>query len=242
MRPFATTLLGLVLAAGPASAQGVNLHWDDCGGGSGAAINRTFACDTNAGDPFTMFVSVVPGVEMPQFVAAEARLDVLVAGPSLPPWWQVASGQCRAGALSVTCDPNAFGTLACADLWDGAQPISAYQVTSAPVPYAFRLQFGAALAAPSPITAGELGQELVVGAVRLTRAKSAGPGSCDGCLAGGCFVVQDVKLMQPAGVGDFLLVSPATNNWVQINGGIGWWNCYVASANRTWGSIKTLYR
>lgn len=242
MKASVSAMLLLALAAGHASAQGVNLYWNDCGGGSGAAINQVFACDTNLGGPFTMVLSVVPALEMPQFVAAEARLDVLVAGASLPPWWQVASGQCRAGALNVTCDPIEFGALACADVWDGAQPLSVYQVTTAPVPYAFRIQFGAALAAPSPIPAEELGQELVVGAVRLTRAKSTGAEACDGCLTGACFVVEQLKLMQPAGVGDVILNTSATNNWVQFNGGIGWWNCYVPNVNRTWGSIKTLYR
>lgn len=241
MKAFATTFLLLALAAGPATAQGFNLYWNDCGGG-GAAIDQVFACDTNVGDPFTMYVSVVPSLEMPQFVGVEANVDVLVAGASLPPWWQLATGQCRAGDLNATCDPNEFGAIACPDIWDGAQAVSAFQVTAAPVTWAFRFRFAAAVQSPSPITAAELGQELVVGAIRLTRDRTTGAGACDGCLSGACFVVQDMKLVQPAGVGDILLTSPATNNWVQFNGGIGWNNCYVPNVNRTWGSIKSLYR
>lgn len=230
------------LAVPAAFAQGVNLYWNDCGGGTNAAINQTFACDTNVGDPLVMFLSVVSPYEVPQFVAVEASVDVLVSGGSLPPWWQLGAGQCRDGAMRATCDPNEFGTPACPDIWDGAQPISVYQVTSAPVTWAFRFRFAAAVQYPSPISTAEVGQELVVGLVRVTRDKSTGPGACDGCLAGACFVAEQVKLMQPAGLGDLLLTSPATNNWVQLNGGIGWQNCYVPNVNRTWGAIKTLYR
>jgi hypothetical protein len=240
---FFLATLALGSLAPPATlAQGLNLYWNDCGGGTGAAISRNFACDTNTGDPFTMVLSVFPPYEMPQFVGVEARIDALVNSASLPPWWQTAVGQCRAGAVSATCDPNSFGALSCPDLWDGAPAVSASQVTSAPVSWGFIIRIAGAVQVPSPITAEEVGQELIAAVVRISRIKTVGAGACEGCPIGACFVASQVKLSQPFGVGDVILSYPAANNWVQLNGGTGNYNCYVPAMNRTWGAIKTLYR
>lgn len=244
MRVALLVLFLFVLAAHAAFAQGgVNLYWNDCGGGPGAATDLTFACDTDTGDPFMMFLSVIPPVEVPQFVAAEARVFGLVNGPTLPPWWQTATGQCRQNATSVTCDPAAFGPLTCADIWAGASPLSVYDVSNDPAHGTMLIRIGAALAQPIALTAEMAGhEELVVGAIRISRAKSAGADACAGCITGACFSVEYCRLLQPAGVGDITVTSPAVNNWVQYNGGAGWYNCYVPAVNRTWGAIKTLYR
>lgn len=231
------------LTAPAAFAQGVNLYWNDCGGGAGATISSSFACDTDAGDPFMMVLSVFPPVEMPQFVGLEASFDVLVNAASLPPWWQTASGQCRAGAISGSCDANAFGTFSCPDLWGGAHPVSVSQtVPSAFASWAFILRLAAAVAEPSPITAADVGQERIAGVVRISRAKTVGADACPGCLIGACFVVTQVKLVPAIGGDAVILTNPAVSNWVQLNGGTGNYNCYVPAINRTWGSIKTLYR
>lgn len=238
-------LLALLLALGVPAAfaqGGVNLYWDDCGGTAGPVSSKTFACDTDLGGPFTMILSVLPPAELPQFVGIEAYVDVVVNAPSLPPWWQMDTGQCRAGALSATCDPNAFVATACEPIWGGATPLSVFDLVGAPVGWGFRVRLTGAIAEPIALTAAQADQELVVGAVRITRARTTGADACAGCETGACFVATEARLMQPDGVGDFLLSTPAVSNWVQINGGNGWFNCYVPAANRTWGAIKALYR
>ena len=239
---FLATLALATLATSPALAQGINLFWNDCGGGGNAVINKTFACDANTGEPLTMVLTAYAPVEMPQLVGVEARVDVLVNSSSLPDWWQTASGQCRAGAVSMTADVSTFGTLSCVDIWDGATTVSFSQVTSAPVPSGFKLVFAGAVPAPSPITAEEVGQELVVGLVRISRIKTVGADACAGCLVGACFVATEVKLVTSGNIADYYLTNPVINNWVQLNGGTGNYNCYVPAVNRTWGAIMALYR
>ena len=239
---FLATLALASSAAPSAFAQGLNLFWNDCAGGSGAVINKTFTCDSNNGDPFTMFLSAYPPIEMPQFVAIEARIDVLVNSTTLPAWWQMGTGECRANALTSNCEPTTFGTISCLDIWDGASAVSIAQVVTAPAAYGFSYRLVGAIPSPSPIVADEVGQELVLGVVRLSRAKTVGATACPGCFIGACFVASEVKLEQASGVGDVILTQPGVSNWVEFNGGTGHYNCYVPAVNRTWGAIKALYR
>lgn len=235
----------LVLALlGPANvhAQGINLYWNDCSGGTTQSIDATFACDTNTGAAFTAIVSAFPPVEMPQFVGVEYVVDALVNAATPPPWWQVDLGQCRAGALTATSDPTAMGAVSCPDIWHGEPPTSIYDITTTIVPNGFRIRGAAAIAQPSAITVADVGQEFVVGAVRISRAKTTGADACAGCLTGACFALNQVRLVDSSGANTVYLQSPRDNNWVQYNGGTGNYNCYVPAVNRTWGAIKTLYR
>lgn len=229
----------LALGAPPAFAQGgINLFWDDC---SVAGLRlRTFACNTNTGPAFTMVFSVIPSVEMPQFVAADLRIDALVQAATLPPWWQAATGQCRAGAISASFDPNTFPNLDCPDIWGGALPLFAQQIEPGYLANAFRIRAAGALAAPSPITAAMLGTELNVCTVSILRSHSTGADACAGCLAGVCFVGTQCVLQQPAGVGDYYVTTPATNNFIDFQ--ISTYECYTPTRNRTWGAVKGLYR
>ena len=239
---FLANLALATLATPPTFAQGINLFWDDCGGLGNGTINKSFACDANSGTPFTMVLSAYPPVEMPQFVAIDATIDALVNGASLPAWWQMGTGQCRANAMTANCEPTTFGTLGCLDIWDGASVVTISQVMSAPVAWGFRFRIAAAVPEPSPITVDEVGEELVVGLVRISRTKTVGATACAGCYVGACFVASQVRLQQSSGIGDVYLTQPAVGNWVQFNGGTGYYNCYVPAVNRTWGAIKTLYR
>ncbi len=241
-RALLVLLLSTVAAPSAFGQGGINLFWNDCGEGGSAGSNKTFACNTNTGDPFTMFLSAYPPVEMPQFVGVEAYVDFIANAQTLPSWWQLDTGQCRAGALSVTCDPVSYGFTTCPPIWGESQPVGIFDVTGVSAAWGFRVRIAAAVPQPVPLTAEMVGQEMVVGAVRITRAKSTGADACEGCLTGACMVLSRVTLVQAEGVGDFVLTTPGVNNWVQYNGGNGFYNCEVPAANRTWGAIKALYR
>jgi len=72
-----------------------------------------------------------------------------------------------------------------------------------------------------------------------------GTGSCAGCTDGACIVFTSQKLTEPLGVGDYTITSPALRQYVtfQSGGALGG-GCpaVVPTQNRTWGSVKSLYR
>src|SRR5262245_6411620 len=85
---FSLTLLGF---ASLAHAGAVNLRWNQCWG-DGGVVNKNFACDTNVGS-HVLVASFVPDAPVfpPQTpfaaVGLESMLDIAVASPVLPAWW-----------------------------------------------------------------------------------------------------------------------------------------------------------
>ena len=76
-------------------------------------------------------------------------------------------------------------------------------------------------------------------------AKTTGLGACGGCTGGACIVLQSIRLLQPVGVGDFLLTNPAASQYVVWQG----WSdprvqcpAVTPARTRTWGAIKAIYR
>ena len=55
-------------------------------------------------------------------------------------------------------------------------------------------------------------------------------------------MLNEIRLDQPAGVGDYRIFTPITQAYVTYAGGIP--NCLavVPTQNRTWGQVKALYR
>lgn len=241
MRRALLVLCFVTLAPPAAFAQyGLNLFWGDCS--PLGFTSATFACNTNTGAPLTMFVSVYPGSELPQFVGVEVTIYSIVNGTTLPSWWQMGTGQCRDGAMTANAEPSSYGLVQCDPIWGAQAPVTAFVVESLPVAWGFRFRFAAAIPEPNPITAELARQELMVGAVRISKVKSTGAGACAGCELGACFMHPQVRLVQPSGVGDLWITYPANSGWVQVNGGNGAYNCYIPARNRTWGEIKALYR
>ena len=75
------------------------------------------ACDTNAGS-HTLIGSFVapPGVD--SMSANEVVIDLESASPSLPDWWKMRTGLCRAGSLTWSFDFTG-GPFTCYDYWQG---------------------------------------------------------------------------------------------------------------------------
>src|SRR6185503_5816341 len=114
-------LCGMLLAcASVASAAGVNLAWDNCGG-TGGAHTRSFACNTNAGTTNTLVASVRAPGGVDMWNSFEAEYIFNFGGPQ-PAWWQLRNqnpsqlNQCRNGAIGA----NSIGAPAlCVDPYGG---------------------------------------------------------------------------------------------------------------------------
>lgn len=230
-------------AGGTAGA--VNLSWIDCPPDPAALANRNSTCLANTGTN-----SVVGSFLAPAGVTAmtgnEMVIDLLTNTNPVPAWWQMFNaGSCRATALSLNLDFTANVT--CTDYWAGQASggVGAYIVgqggSTDPWVNPQRVRI-ILVAATSPLNAGPLteGTEYYSFRMNISNAKTTGAGLCDGCLDPVCLVLNQVRITQPVGVGDFDVTAQGTRNTITWQGGI---SCTtVPVKNKTWGQIKNLYR
>jgi len=238
-------LLLATLAAGPAPAlaQGaVNLSWNDCGA-SGQNL-ETFACDTNSGS-HRMVASFVSPLPLTQLVGVEVIVDVAFNLPAVPSWWQAqSSGGCRFPAITSNVNFTA-GPASCGDPWGGLAAGGVFVQPGVPFPDRVRLRGAAALMDP---TAVDDVTEYYAFEFLIGNAKTVGPAACAGCSEPACVLLSSIRLVQPAGVGDYTLSNPLTNNLVGWqctaffgHGGCGF-DCSTPTRRPTWGAVKGLYR
>ncbi len=247
---YAFTLLALAALAPGAHAYGVNLAWNDCG--TFGSCNQSFACDTNGPGLFRLVGSFVPPDGVTQFVGEEIVLDFLANGAAIPDWWQFKNaGTCRTTALTASVD-FVEGPYHCADYWQGqgAGGIASYQVGAAIGPgyTSDRARLRMAFAVPQAlVTSLSSGTEYYAFKLGLSQAKTVGSGACAGCEVPVAVVFSSVKIVQPQGVGDYLVT--AWQDWGFASWQNAWYGVYdvgyscppVPVRNTTWGSIKSLY-
>lgn len=232
----------MIFGASASMAQGgLNLYWDGCS--DGGVSTKAFACNANTGVAFVLYASLVLPADMPLFAATSALVDLSFTGATIPAWWQVRTGECSANRVSMSFDSANFVTN-CLDIWQSAANLSVFQAQPAPGDHAanfLRLNGGAAVPAGSELSQIADGSELVVCKVSIGRTKTVGTGSCAGCLTGACIVLSECKAQQPAGIGDYTIINPATSNFVTWQAGGPACPQATPSQNRTWGAVKNLY-
>ena len=232
----------ITLAPGlPANAEGINLSWDDCGT-HGQAV-KSFACDTNVGPAFLLVGSYVAPGGSTAITGMEAALDISSSYSPIPDWWKFKNaGSCRQTALVASAD--FLGTVLdrCSDYWAGqaAGGISAYITPHATLDCRARLTLIFAVA-PSFAAPVEADLEYYAFRLAISRAKTVGTGSCAHCAAPALLTLNETKLSQPVGVGNYRLQLPASRNYVD------WQASHsvcgrVPTRNSTWGAIKAQYR
>jgi hypothetical protein len=247
-----TLLCGMLLAltaVAASAAPGTNLRWTNCFG-DGGAINKAFACNTNAGSNI-LVGSYELGEDISQTSGNEVVVDIASAGP-LPAWWSFKNaGTCRQSALAMNF--TIPGTAAnCVDWASGqsAGGIGAYNIGLGG-PNAARIV--AAIAVPASALADQFtGQEYFSFNVVINNTKTVGTGLCAGCTTPVCIVFNSVKVTTQEAARD-RTVSGATNgtdsNYCTWQGGVGassnrGTGCPAATPTRssTWGAVKGLYR
>jgi hypothetical protein len=237
MRKFFLLSAVLMLFSCLAIAQtGLNLYRNDCGQ---ASSNRsvTIACVLCSGTAFVAFSSVIlPADTLRSFVGITSTIDIQSPTSSLPDWW------------SSRCNPNniAFATDAagsCPMLWDNG-----------PIPYAWvtrypgvgganreRIVISALLDSTMAYDLGGDGQtELSVYRFLVIKNRIL---TCAGCAAPVCLTLNEVCFHSLASDATAFLriTAPITNNTITVNDPTA---CAGATPvrNRTWGTLKGLYR
>lgn len=234
---LAACLLSLALAH-PAVAQS-EITWVCCGAQTGAL--HTFSCDNDTA-MHVISLSFVAPAGVTEFVGIEARIDIKIAAPSIPLFWQIGPGGCRPGASFLS-----FEVADAADLWPPFFAGGTSFQPSAINPNEARLLLVAATSLPRPLTAGRRYE-----AVRIVIDSRAY--TCAGCDIPACLMLVETRLAQSAGVGDFILSGtssaigwqcPALGPYTDADGvacETDHAGCAVPVDPTSWGRLKTLYR
>lgn len=238
-RVLLVATLMLTLVASTACAQGgLYLRVGDCAAGSSVqSINND--CSRNDSLAIDLVASCIVPIDFPDFIGAATMIDVWASSPALPDWWRLDAAGCRKGAASVVYSQTIAPS--CQTLWDGFiefLPLLAVQPFVGG-PNRVRLNMGCALRAPTLIVGDGVTEQAVV-RLQIARAKSAGTGSCAGCMTDMTIVLSEINL-QPATIAVpwLRITNPAepNSNFVDYTG-----SDYTPTRNRTWGAVKALYR
>jgi len=251
MKKILTLTAGLMIMASVAMASGLYLTPGDCSA-SGNSQTLSNPCTSNIGTAFTLVASVVLPQPVPRFVSAGTVVDMQSATATLPDWWRVDGAGCRPAAPSAQMDNTIAPS--CLTLWDSGTSVGVFQaqvgtMTTPPLaPNRLRLNAVGALIAETDLT--DLVDEQASCKFAITRSLSTGAGACAGCNVGVSFALNEINFLTNGSAGgsinapgDLVVTNPATLTSAGVNyqpGGPG----YQATPtnNRTWGSIKALYR
>ncbi|MEO7868135.1 MAG: hypothetical protein ABIU54_10900, partial [Candidatus Eisenbacteria bacterium] len=128
------TLVAAIMAvsASTAMAGGVNIGWTDCFISGLSFSNMNNACTVNTGLVGTAYVSVIPTIPMTQVVSTTVVVDIQTGTATLPLWWSLQSGGCRAGA-GVMDYSATFAIIGCPSIFEATTDTSIPAATNADV-------------------------------------------------------------------------------------------------------------
>jgi hypothetical protein len=238
----------LVLAlagAVPARAQeALYLRWNECASLGGTA-DRGFNCVSDL-QVDQLVVSFQAGRVIDQVIGIEVVIDLQHSAASVPPWWQMGLGGCRASDFVPSADFTP--TPGCDDAWQG-HGTALLQDFRPGDPYGLPSQSRILLtvAVPSEQSA-TFDATTEYAAVRLAvdHLRSSGSSECTGCSGPACLVLNSVLLLRPPAApgGNVLLVTPGAGdaNRATWQGGAGAPCEAVPTRATTWGRLKGIYR
>ena len=230
MRTIALLAL-LLVAAAPATAEGIHLRWTRCAADSGTR-NKTFACNTN-----TQFHVLVTSFELasPRTVRSiSGIIDIVAADLALPAWWEFRG--CRGGSLIFS---GASVPVDVCDLVICSGGINSYVVGGAGANTA-RIVFtgGSCSAALLAAETEYMGPVLAINSTR-----TVGSPSCAGCETGVCLTLSRLQLDSTVLSTPAILPDGNVVTWQGGGPGPGGICQAVTPTRRSaWGAVKSLYR
>ncbi len=235
------TAASLTTFAAAAHAQGLNLSWTDCG--TTGTVLKSFACTSNTLTGAIMVASAVAGTPIDQLNGEESVMSLQTNQAALSPWWDLGTGGCRGTTAISSSFDFTGGPFTCVDAWSGGASGGMQAQPLFDGPNRERFRTVAAIAGSTAITGTD---EYYFFKLTLLGAKTTGNGSCAGCSDGACIVFNQIKLTEPAGVGDFTITAPLTREYVEWQSGAtsvtGGCPAATPTRNQTWGQVKSLYR
>ena len=222
-----------------AAAPGVNLSWANCAT-TAVSGGKTYACDGALGATVSLQGTFRSAIGINDFAGMSAVVDFGFAGP-VPSYWVTDSGTCNAGAMTIG-NPSATAPCVTTNIFDPAFSGGGFAVNY-PTPNRMRFRIDWATGAPvAPIVAANN----LYPAFKLTFDPDAGVNNaCAGCDQPGCIVVNSIEIFGFISTEDYTITGADSRQYVTWQGGaIGGNGCpaETPSQNKTWGSVKALYR
>jgi hypothetical protein len=237
------TAVLVALSAGMALAQspGVNLSWDDCLALGGGGLNKTSTCLSNFETQKILQGSFVAPAGMVALNGNDIIMDINTAADPLPCWWNFSVAPRAAGYDMIFVTP-----VSCADYF-GSIPggITGGNATRLIPGLTNRVRIVGVLAVDAT-AAGPIPDMVEFYSFTFRLKFPATVGACTGCLSPACFVLNLIRLTQTAA--PFVdLTTPSTPGRAHVfwqGGAIAAPGCPLAvpTVNKTWGSVKALYR
>jgi len=229
---LSATLLAMTASLASA-APGVNLRWDACHG-DGGAINRNFACNTNAGTN-SMRASFELGSAVPGVSGIEASVHIVTDPPVLPEWWEFRNaGACRVLALSI----QAYDGTGCFDwaMGQASMNIAGYDVGFL-APNRARVRIVNAVV-PDAIQGLSAGVEYTVFALNINNLRTVGA-TCTGCQVPAGIVFNSLGVASIDG-NIYWIAGPTNGTDSHFIAWQGW--LPTPTRRATWRGVKSLFR
>jgi hypothetical protein len=232
----------LALPCGAGAAEGLFLSWNACANDPESRQDKVAGCASDI-DEQVLDCAFTLGFPLDSVVALEVVVDVQVSGGTLPDWWRLEPGGCRAPALvGATVFPS---QTPCEDFWQGraATPKQAFYFPGQPRGGASQARIVLACAL-LPDSAERLEASTMYHAVRLVL-RNQRTSQCPGCALPACLVLNSILVGRLPGApgGDLLIQTPGPDlaNRATWQGGAG--ECAAVPVRPgSWGRIKSLYR
>lgn len=240
-RMLALACLALIAMAGAAqaAAPGVNLSWANCAT-TAASGDKAYACDGALGSVISFQGTFRVATAIADFAGVSSIVDFGFQN-ALADYWKTDSGACNAGAFTIG-NPSATAPCVTTNIFDPAFSGGGFAV-SYPSANRMRLRIDWATGAPTPpsVAAGSL-----YPAFKITIDPDAGVNAgCAGCTDPGCIVFNSAEVFGFATGEDYFTEAVDVRQFVTWQGGaVGGAGCpaIVPTQNKTWGSIKAMYR
>lgn len=240
MRRLLLPLLALLVSftTTASASQGLNLRWTNCLG-DGGAMNRNFACTTNAGINL-LIGSFELGSAMTQVSGLEFLVDVQTASASLPAWWSFKNPTtCRQTSMAINFVIPATAAN-CVD-WANGQSTGGIGAYNIGFLSPSRARIVAVVAVPQSALADlDPAQEYYSFSLLINNAKTVGAGACPGCATSANLYFVQQKVTTPVPANDRTISGPTNccdSNVATWQGGFP-----TATRRETWGAVKALYR
>ena len=238
-RAFLIAILLFSLVGRRASADGLNLAWNDCAASHAAAGDLSFPCDDEL-RTFTLVGSFIAPGGIAHLCAEDLTVTIRSSGGEVPDWWRLDDGGCRSNSLTSGFDFP--GMIDCASPWGSAAMGASLFERFDDGPSHWRIR---AVCAKPVNQAGPVSPGREYGAFRLSfdAAHTLG-GACAGCAEGLCLEFTSLTLYQPGTEADFVLTTAATRSCVTWQGGGADCPgaCHQQTRHSTWGQVKNTYR
>jgi hypothetical protein len=223
----------------PANAQ-FNLAWQKCIAFAGQHANENSTCDGSRPDPYLLILSFIPPSPMPSFTGFRAVIGLATDAPQVPDYWKLGAGECRESAVHFPVPLSGLAG-ACQDPWVGAVVSGGWSwISGTPSPDEARVTFVETRDVPRSLV---MGQQYAASGISIDA--PSGSELCFGCDIPICLEVIEVDLYQ-SDAAPIVLTTAGTRKIVTWQGGPPRLGCltYVPDPvrNRTWGSIKGMYR